>query len=152
MKIGELAQAAQCDTQTIRYYEREGLIPPPERTDSNYRSYGPRHQSRLQFIRRCRSLDMTLEEIRALLSFIDAPDRDCGEVNRVLDDHIGHVAARIEELSQLHGQLRKLRRKCHDVSAARECGILNTLGSMDMGVTPGDRHVRGSHARRAKPG
>ena len=150
MKISELARTAQCDTQTIRYYEREGLIPPPERTASNYRSYGPRHQSRLQFIRRCRTLDMTLDEIRVLLSFIDAPERDCSEVNRVLDEHIGHVADRIQELTQLQTQLRKLRRKCHDVRAARQCGILNTLGSMEISAGRSTRHIAGSHRLRSK--
>jgi len=76
MKIGEVAAAAECGVATVRYYERAGLMPSPERTAANYRTYGPRHIERLQFIRRCRSLDMALDEVRVLLSFLDAPDRN----------------------------------------------------------------------------
>ena len=67
MKIGELARAAQCSVETIRYYEKEGLLPAPLRTDGNYRDYGPGHIERLRFIRNCRALDMAQEEIRQLL-------------------------------------------------------------------------------------
>ncbi|MGL6014243.1 MAG: MerR family transcriptional regulator, partial [Shewanella oncorhynchi] len=67
MKIGELAQAAQCTVETIRYYEKEALLPEPARTNSNYRDYNQRHLDRLSFIRNCRALDMTHQEIRALL-------------------------------------------------------------------------------------
>ena len=73
MRIGELAKAAETQVETIRYYEREALLPQPERTDGNYRVYGPEHVERLLFIRYCRGLDMTLDEIRALLRMKDAP-------------------------------------------------------------------------------
>jgi Cd(II)/Pb(II)-responsive transcriptional regulator len=92
MKIGELARAARAQVETIRYYEREGLLPPAPRSDGNYRIYGPVHVERLAFIRHCRSLDMPLAEIRVLLRFKDAPQAECGEVNALLDEHIGHVA------------------------------------------------------------
>ena len=72
MKIGELAKAAQTQTETIRFYEREGLLPAAPRTDSNYRSYGQAHVERLTLIRRCRALDMNLDEIRALLKVWDS--------------------------------------------------------------------------------
>ncbi len=127
MWIGELAKAAQCDAGTIRYYERAGLLRPPARTDSNYRSYGPKHLERLQFIRRCRSLDMALGEIRVLLRFVDAPDSDCGEVNSLLDEHLGLVAKRLGELASLEKQLKTLRRHCRSVQASRDCGILKAL-------------------------
>ena len=64
IKIGELARRAQCPAQTIRYYEHEGLLPEPIRTAGNYRVYSRAHIERLSFIRNCRSLDMTLDEIR----------------------------------------------------------------------------------------
>jgi Cd(II)/Pb(II)-responsive transcriptional regulator len=112
MKIGELAKAANTPVETIRYYEREQLLPEPARTDGNYRIYDDEHAQRLGFIRRCRSLDMTLDEIRSLLKFRDAPQDDCGEVNQLLDDHIGHVAARISELKTLEKQLKALRLQC----------------------------------------
>ena len=73
MKIGELAKAAHTQVETIRYYEREGLLPETARTDGNYRMYAEEHVDRLSFIRHCRGLDMTLDEIRVLLRFKDAP-------------------------------------------------------------------------------
>jgi len=100
MKIGELALAAQTQVETIRYYEREGLLPQAPRSEGNYRIYGPEHVERLAFVRHCRSLDMTLDEIRVLLRFKDEPQAECGEVNALLDEHIGHVATRIRELGR----------------------------------------------------
>ena len=71
MKIGELAKLTDCQVETIRYYEREGLLPEPARSEGNYRLYTQAHVERLTFIRNCRSLDMTLEEIRSLLNLRD---------------------------------------------------------------------------------
>lgn len=130
LKIGELARQTGCPVETIRYYEREGLLPAPGRSAGNYRLYGDRHVERLSFIRRCRSLDMTLDEVRVLLHFHDAPDENCETVNALLDTHIGHVAARIEELRQLEEQLRDLRRQCGESRQARDCGILNKLSML----------------------
>ena len=109
MKIGELAKATGTQAETIRYYERESLLPQPARTESNYRSYGEAHVRRLAFIRHCRSLDMTLAEIRSLLQFKDAPAQECGEVDALLDQHIEHVATRIQELKELQKELKALR-------------------------------------------
>jgi Cd(II)/Pb(II)-responsive transcriptional regulator len=127
LKIGELARQTGCPVETIRYYERDGLLPVPGRSEGNYRLYGIEHVERLLFIRRCRSLDMTLDEIRVLLRFRDTPEDNCEAVNELLDAHIGHVAARIRELQRLEKQLRTLRRQCRVSRQARECGILNEL-------------------------
>lgn len=127
LKIGELAKRAECTTETIRYYERHGLLPAPARTDSNYRMYGSEHIERLSLIRHCRSLDMTLDEIRTLLRFRDAPDENCADVNTLLDAHIAHVHARIESLKALKVQLKDLRRLCDAASVSKHCGILNDL-------------------------
>ena len=129
MKIGELAVQAHCLVETIRYYERVGLLMPPERSANNYRTYSDRHSERLQFIRHCRALDMTLEEIRVLLEFRDHPDRDCLGVNDLLDKHIGHVVERISALSALEAQLRDLRSRCVTADSASSCAILNALGT-----------------------
>ena len=75
MKIGELSTASGTPVETIRFYERESLLPAPERTESNYRVYTQVHADRLGFIRQCRNLDMTLDEVRVLLRFRDAPRR-----------------------------------------------------------------------------
>lgn len=130
-KISQLATATGASTETIRYYEQEGLLPPPARSASNYRLYGDEHIKRLLFIRHCRSLDMALDEIRQLLSLRDAPDANCGGVNRLLDVHIEHVATRIQELQSLRSQLEQLRAQCGDTRPARQCGILLELDRSD---------------------
>jgi Cd(II)/Pb(II)-responsive transcriptional regulator len=146
MKIGELAQATQTQIETIRYYEREGLLPRAPRSDGNYRIYGPSHVERLAFVRHCRSLDMTLDEIRVLLRFKDAPQAECGEVDALLDEHIGHVAVRIRELRQLEKQLKALREQCQAVGDAANCGILSELAQSASGK--GARSARAHRARR----
>ena len=78
VKIGDLAKAAHTQTKTIRYYEREGQLPEASRTESNYRIYVNSHINRLAFIRHCRSLDMTLYEIRTLLQLKDEPCENFG--------------------------------------------------------------------------
>lgn len=147
MKIGELAAATDTGVETIRYYEREGLLPAPARTESNYRSYGAEHVARLQFIRYCRGLDMSLEEIRVLLRFKDSPHENCGDVNAVLDEHIGHVTRRIKELRALEKELKELRAQCGDVREAKECGILEGLARASSAPAKKTRgeHLKGVH-------
>jgi Cd(II)/Pb(II)-responsive transcriptional regulator len=129
LKIGELAKKTGCLVETIRYYEREGLLFEPARSEGNYRLYTDIHVERLQFIRHCRVLDMTLEEIRNLLKFRDAPDENCTKVNALLDEHIEHVSNRIKELRLLQKILRGLRSQCEQSRAIKDCRILQSLGS-----------------------
>lgn len=160
MKIGELAARSQTPVDTIRYYEREGLLPAPPRSEGNYRLYGAAEAERLAFIRHCRSLDMTLEEIRVLLRFRDAPAADCGDVNALLDAHIGHVAARIRELRHLERELKALRQRCASPTDSDHCGILEGLvqasslaSSQAAGRAGGaarQPHTAGSHGRRPR--
>ncbi len=151
MKIGELAAATQTQVETIRFYEREGLLPSAPRSEGNYRIYGPDHAERLSFIRHCRSLDMTLDEIRILLRFKDSPEEDCGDVNALIDAHIEHVAARVRELKQLEKQLRALRDQCTAARAAGHCGILTELAQGAAAPRPPTTghagHIGGAHAR-----
>lgn len=141
MKIGELAQAAQCTVETVRYYEKEGLLEEPARTSANYRSYGVAHVERLRFIRNCRALDMTHDEIRTLLVLMEQPASDCGGVNQLLDDHIAHVDTRIAELTQLKQQLGDLHQRCQHEQAMNACGILKGLASME----PKSRQEKHTH-------
>ena len=147
MKIGELSQASGTPVETIRFYEREALLPVPQRTESNYRIYTPVHADRLGFIRQCRNLDMTLDEVRVLLHFKDAPQADCAEVDSLLDEHIGHVALRIRELRRLEQELRALRAQCAAPHAAAQCGILSGIeeAAVHAEKAPARRHVRGAH-------
>lgn len=128
LKIGELAVRTGYTVEAIRFYEREGLLPAPARSDGNYRLYREAHLERLQFIRHCRSLDMALDEIRNLLTFRDQPDQSCGDVNALLDKHIVDVAARIAGLRDLERQLLGLRGLCTQVQTTKDCAILQCLG------------------------
>lgn len=129
MQIGELAKRTGCPVETIRYYEREGMLAAPPRSEGNYRLYDAMHAERLQFIRHCRSLDMTLDEIRCLLQFRDEPEQNCGAVNQLLDKHIEHVTHRMRELKLLQQQLKQLRSTCRSVQRVKDCGILQGLGA-----------------------
>ena len=147
MRIGALAAATSTPVETIRFYEREGLIPAAQRAANNYRQYTPAHAERLAFIRHCRNLDMTLDEVRSLLRFKDAPAQDCGEVNALLDAHIGHVAQRIAELRTLEQHLKTLRAQCRTPQPSNDCGILQGLDAAAPGAGKGSRqrHIRGTH-------
>lgn len=150
MKIGELSTASATPIETIRYYEREGLLPPPARTGGNFRIYEPPHLERLQFIRYCRGLDMSLDEVRVLLRAKDAPGADCGDVNALLDEHIGHVSRRIRELRVLEKQLKDLRQRCAAAQSAEQCGILSGLSAAAQegsapAAAPG-AHLRSVHS------
>ena len=111
-------------------------MPKPQRTAANYRRYGPAHLERLRFIRNCRALDMTHEEIRALLHMLDQPASDCGAVNQLLDEHIAHVDARIQELRNLRDHLMSLRDRCQSERPIEECGILQGLTAMGTEARP----------------
>ena len=158
MKIGQLAKVTDTKVETIRFYEREGLLLAPSRSNGNYRVYENAHVERLSFIRHCRSLDIALDEIRRLLQFKEAPADNCHEVNEVLDEHIGHVAERIRELRRLERQLRDLRELCTKARDAAHCGILVQLSqgarrSPALAKTAVVNHMAGSHRRggRAQP-
>ena len=145
MKIGEMSAATGTPVETIRYYEREGLMPEAARSDGNYRVYDGAQVERLAFIRRCRGLDMTLDEVRALLRFIDQPGPDCGDVNALLDEHIGHVTQRIAELRKLEKELRRLRAQCGTAGAADACGILKGLVAEAAATALPARRRRSGH-------
>ncbi len=127
MQIGELARSTGVKIETIRYYEREHLLPLPQRTDGNYRLYSPRHAEKLRFIRYCRSLDMSLEEVRILIGALDTPSGSCQTVNALLDEKIAEVDARVNELHKLQDQLRELRGLCQQPDQGEICGILAEL-------------------------
>ncbi len=152
--IGALARDADCPPETIRYYEREGLLPQTARTGGNYRLYSRTHFERLVFIRNCRSLDMTLDEIKQLLRFRDAPQSECGGAHALIEEHIEHIEQRISELQRLRKQLRTLRRRCQPVPDAKKCGILDELGHESSNSGSGSRkaraHVRGVHSPMAR--
>ncbi|WP_084502308.1 Cd(II)/Pb(II)-responsive transcriptional regulator [Fundidesulfovibrio putealis] len=149
MKIGDLAKRAGCTVETIRYYEREGLLPKPERGANNYRLYDSSHLRALCFIRNCRAFEMTLEEIKILMNLKLDPGKDCSEVNRILEEHIDHVTSRISMLEGLKDQLTSLRNLCHRIKPRKECAILleldGPLGNDSATRNDAATHVHGTH-------
>lgn len=147
MRIGDLAESTGTPVETIRFYEREGLIPAARREPNNYRVYSATHADRLRFIRHCRNLDMTLDEVRALLRLRDRPPKDCRAIDELLDEHIEHVALRIRELRALEKELKELRKRCAVPHAVDDCGILTGLEQAASAPAQGSarRHIRGAH-------
>ena len=109
MKIGELATATATKVETVRYYEKIGLLPPPARTSANYRAYGNDHLARLSFIRRARDLGFTLEAVRELLTLSDDKDQSCDAVDGIARIHLTEIDRKIADLSALRGELDRSR-------------------------------------------
>ncbi|WP_241729938.1 Cd(II)/Pb(II)-responsive transcriptional regulator [Pseudomonas sp. SST3] len=141
MRIGELSTAAGVDIETIRYYEKVGLMPAPERGANGYRSYSTQQLAQLVFIRHCRALDIGLADIRRLLEFSNHPDASCGDINLLIDEQLERVRARLESLHALEQQLQALRSCCTGNRPMQGCGILNELTStrLDEARRPSDR-------------
>lgn len=139
MKIGEFAARAGCDAQTVRYYEREGLLAEPRREESGYRRYDDQQLQRLNFIRHCRTLDIPLSEVRQLLEFAGAPEQSCKQVDDLLDRHVLLVKRRLAALRILEKQLVALRRSC-DGDASRPCAIIGAF------MTASEEHACACHA------
>lgn len=132
MRIGQLSAATGVDIETIRYYERQGLLRKPERSAAQYRSYQAGDVEELKFIRRCRSLNITLAEIRALQSFRRAPQSACEGVNAMVKTHIEQVRQQIEQMQELERQLLDLRHLCGEERTSETCGILRSLIAADI--------------------
>jgi Cd(II)/Pb(II)-responsive transcriptional regulator len=127
MKISEVSKRSGCSIQAIRYYEKEGLVSAPSRTEGNFRLYSSEEIERLSFIKNCRSLDLSLSEIKHLLELQYLPNTPCEVVNVMIDDHLSIVEKRIADLQKLQSNLRKLRRRCNSTRSIDQCGILEAL-------------------------
>lgn len=127
MRIGELGLAAGVEVETIRYYEKTGLLPAPARRPNGYRAYGPLHIERLAFIRHCRALDISLADIRRLLDFVEHPESDCRDIDLLIDAQLARVRARLQSMQALERQLTALRGRCGASHLAGDCGILHEL-------------------------
>jgi len=132
MKIGELAKKTGCQVVTIRYYEKEGLLPLPKRSEGNYRLYSTEELERLEFILHCRRHDMKLDEIRKLLAFRDNPQHDCTWVTELINTHIANVDAQIASLEHLKFHLEKLRHFCGGNHSGETCGIMRSLDNREL--------------------
>jgi Cu(I)-responsive transcriptional regulator len=126
LSIGALSKATGTTVETIRWYERVGVLPVPARTPGNYRTYGTAHLERLSFIRRARDLGFSLDEIRELLRLSDDRDRSCEAVDQVAQQHLEAVERKIADLEALRRELQDLIGHCRHGTVA-ECRILQAL-------------------------
>ena len=117
----ELARATGAKVVTVRYYEKIGLLPPPSRSSTNYRSYSGRDLIRLRFIRRCRNLGFTLDQIRELLRLSSDSEHDCTEVDRFAAALFVYVELKIADLNQLSNQLRRIGARCRVGGRIADC-------------------------------
>ena len=126
MKIGGLANATATKVETVRYYEKIGLLPPPARTSANYRAYGSEHLARLSFIRRARDLGFTLEAVRELLTLSDDRSQSCEAVDSIARVHLTEVERKIGDLTALRSELVRVVGSCRHGTVG-ECKIIETL-------------------------
>lgn len=127
MKIGELAKVTGTKAETIRYYEKIGLLRAPSRTEGNYRAYGPEDQERLAFIRHARGLGFEIADIRSLLDLAEQPEQDCAEADRIASGHLTAVEAKIAQLSRLQAELQRMIAQCRGGQVS-DCQIIQALG------------------------
>jgi Cu(I)-responsive transcriptional regulator len=128
VSIGDLALATGVAVETIRYYERIGLMPAPPRTRGNYRSYDDGHQRRLSFIRRSRDLGFTVEDVRALLDLADRREHDCQEVDTMARRQLEDVERKIKALERLRHELHDMIDHCTRSTVA-DCRIIRSLAA-----------------------
>ncbi|KRB03132.1 heavy metal-responsive transcriptional regulator [Lysobacter sp. Root690] len=128
MKIGELAQRAGVGIDTVRYYERRGLLPLPMRQLSGYRRFEAKDIARLQFVRKAKALGFTLEEIRELLALSSRRGGDMAGVKATTTQKLADLESKIDELTRIRNGLRILLNSCPGHGAVERCPILNALG------------------------
>lgn len=126
-RIGDLAKQAGVKVVTIRYYEQARLVPACERTPSNYRVYTIEHLQRLNFIRRCRELGFSLEQIRDLLSLSASQSPTCADVCKVASDHLKEVESKITDLKRLAAELRRIGSSCDGMRSSADCRLIASL-------------------------
>lgn len=127
MQIKALSQATGVEVETIRYYEKQGLLPAPARRDNGYRDYSEAHLERLAFIRHCRALDMPLAEVGRLLGLLDHPEGDGAHADQLVASQLVRVRARLASMQALEKQLVQLQSRCSGDPHAQSCGILDEL-------------------------
>jgi Cd(II)/Pb(II)-responsive transcriptional regulator len=151
MRIGELSRSTGVDVETIRYYEKAGLLPAGSREANGYRAYGPSHLERLAFVRHCRALDMPLADVKRLLQFLAHPASDCGDIDRLIDDQLSRVRARLASMRALERQLSALRARCGSRRSGGSCGILHELVSAAHGEACACHPPAATRPRPRKP-
>ncbi|WP_068091416.1 MerR family transcriptional regulator [Novosphingobium rosa] len=127
LTIGDLSKATATKVETVRYYERIGLLPKPARTQGNYRAYGQAELGRLSFIRRARDLGFSLDQVRAMLGLSDDQACDCAGIDRIAREHLQEVERKIADLTALRRELTAVIQSC-DGGTIADCRIIEALG------------------------
>lgn len=131
--IGTLARKTNTKVETIRFYERSGLLPAPGRTDGNYRAYELVHLNRLSFIRRSRELGFSLEQVRTMLGLADDRTSSCAGVDTIVQQHLVEVDEKIAALGALRYELQRMVQICGTGTVA-ECRIIESLSPRGAGT------------------
>lgn len=126
LTIGVLSRRTGCKIETIRYYERIGIFPAPPRTEGGHRVYAEDHMKRLVFIRRSRELGFSLEDIRAMMGFVDGGDYTCGEIKTLADRHLQDIRGKIADLRRLERTLADMASQCEG-GTVPECPVIDAL-------------------------
>lgn len=129
MKIGGLSKKSGCSVQTIRYYEKEGLLSNPERSEGNFRLYSNKTLKELVFVKHCRSLDISLTDIKQLIELKNKPKESCAGINKLIEHQLDLVNQRMKELKALKTDLQQMVNSCTTEKTIEACGIIKSLDS-----------------------
>ena len=149
LSIGKIAERANVKVVTVRYYESIGLLPEPARTHGNYRAYNAQHLERLEFIRRCRDLGFTLDQIRAMLKLSGNPGRDCRHIDDIARVHLAEVEGKLADLTRLANELRRIVRKCEGGTIG-VCRIVEALSEKSEPSTPSKKMSARAKTKKRK--
>lgn len=138
LNIGELSRRSGVKVVTIRYYERINLMPSPPRMENNYRAYKREHLYRLQFIRRCRDIGFTLDQLRDLLRLSTQPGLRCASVDHIAENHLKEIERKVADLQRLAVELLQIKTSCPGKGRIADCRILQALSSATKEAEAGD--------------
>lgn len=138
LKVGKVAQLAHVNIETIRYYERQGLIPPPPRRESGYRNYPKETVDIVNFIKRAQEVGFSLKEIANLISLRTGSDTTCGDIKRLSESKILEIEGKIQSLNRMKDELVKLVSECQENRQVHECPVLLAFGEEREGITIGN--------------
>jgi Cu(I)-responsive transcriptional regulator len=150
LTIGKLAKRSGLGIETVRFYERQGLIAPPPRTSSNYRIYPPGDIDRLRFIKRAKTLGFSLREIRELLFLREEPTATKADVKRRTEEKIAEIGERIRDLTRIKEALEGLAASCDGEGPTSQCPILQSIAGDDQGAScqeGGTHHEKAYHSK-----
>src|SRR5215472_6324378 len=138
LSIGELSKAAGVKVVTIRFYEKTGILTPPARSDGNYRIFRSEHLRRLHFIRRCRDLGFSLDQVRDFLRLSNENTASCAKVCRIAELHLKDVEEKLADLKHLASELRRITASCTGTRPMSECRIIEAISNTKGVKAPGN--------------